>query len=81
MLPVLSSWLRSGRHAMGDRAEDLEEELDSAEVWMAPAMGERLVLGVTGKPARDLLVQQLQLSPERRTQAPTSRVTAKLTPL
>ena len=34
---------------------------------MVPAMGERLVLGVSSKPARDLLVQQLQLSPERRT--------------
>ena len=41
---------------MGDRAEDLEEELDSVEVWMVPDMRERLVLGVSSKPARNLLV-------------------------
>ena len=45
MLDVLADWLRSGKDHLGtSAAEDREEELLAAEVWVSAALGNRLVV-------------------------------------
>ena len=45
MLDVLADWLRSGKDQLGaSAAEDVEDELLAAEVWVSAALGNRLVV-------------------------------------
>lgn len=45
MLDVLADWLRSGKDHLGaSAAEDVEDELLAAEVWVSAALGNRLVV-------------------------------------
>ena len=45
MLDVLADWLCSGKDHLGaSAAEDVEEELLAAEVWVSAALGNRLVV-------------------------------------
>ena len=45
VLDVLADWLRSGKDHLGaSAAEDVEDELLAAEVWVSAALGNRLVV-------------------------------------
>ena len=82
MLDVLVDWLRSGKDHLGaSAADDVEDKLLAAEVWVSAALGNRLVVKLWSKVVRNIAAWQLVASPECHSLAPASRINAKLTPM